>query len=42
MGFKVRHGKDLIPAIGELTPTIIEQSLSKAVTGKRIQARQDR
>ena len=36
MGFKVRHGKDLIPAIGELTPTIIEQSLSKAVTGKRI------
>ena len=36
MGFKVRHGKDLIPAIGELTPTIIEQSLAKAVTGKRI------
>ena len=36
LGFKVRHGKDLIPAIGELTPTIIEQSLSKAVTGKRI------
>jgi len=35
MGFKVRHGKDLIPAIGELTPAIIEQSLSKAVTGKR-------
>lgn len=36
MGFKVRHGKDLIPPIGELTPTIIEQSLSKAVTGKRV------
>jgi indolepyruvate ferredoxin oxidoreductase, alpha subunit len=36
MGFKVRHGKDLIPAIGELTPSIIEQSLSKAVTGKRV------
>jgi indolepyruvate ferredoxin oxidoreductase, alpha subunit len=36
MGFKVRHGKDLIPSIGELSPTIIEQSLSKAVTGKRI------
>ncbi len=36
MGFKVRHGKDLIPAIGELTPTIIEQSLSKAVTGRRV------
>jgi indolepyruvate ferredoxin oxidoreductase alpha subunit len=35
MGFKVRHGKDLIPAIGELTPTIIEQSLSRAVTGRR-------
>jgi indolepyruvate ferredoxin oxidoreductase alpha subunit len=34
MGYKVRHGKDLIPAIGELTPTVIEQSLSKAVTGK--------
>ncbi len=34
MGFKVRHGKDLVPAIGELTPTIIERSLSKAVTGK--------
>ena len=36
MGFKVRHGKDLIPAIGELTPTIIEHSLSKVVTGKRL------
>jgi indolepyruvate ferredoxin oxidoreductase, alpha subunit len=36
MGFKVRHGKDLIPAIGELTPAIIEQSLSKAVTGRRV------
>jgi indolepyruvate ferredoxin oxidoreductase alpha subunit len=35
MGFKVRHGKDLIPTIGELTPTIIEQSLSKVVTGKK-------
>jgi indolepyruvate ferredoxin oxidoreductase, alpha subunit len=34
MGFKVRHGKDLIPTIGELTPSIIEQSLSKAVTGR--------
>lgn len=38
MGFKVRHGKDLIPSIGELTPTIIEQSLSKAVTGRRVKA----
>jgi indolepyruvate ferredoxin oxidoreductase, alpha subunit len=35
MGIKVRHGKDLIPTIGELTPTIIEQSLSKVVTGKK-------
>ncbi len=35
MGFKVRHGKDLIPAIGELTPSIIERSLSRAVTRKR-------
>jgi indolepyruvate ferredoxin oxidoreductase alpha subunit len=34
MGCKVRHGKDLIPSIGELTPTIIERSLSQAVTGK--------
>jgi indolepyruvate ferredoxin oxidoreductase alpha subunit len=32
----VKHGKDLVPAIGELTPAIIEQSLSKAVTGKHI------
>jgi indolepyruvate ferredoxin oxidoreductase alpha subunit len=35
MGHRVWHGKDLIPAIGELTPSIVEQSLSKAVTGKR-------
>jgi indolepyruvate ferredoxin oxidoreductase, alpha subunit len=42
MGFKVRHGKDLIPAIGELTPTIIEQSLSKAVTGKRARSSPER
>jgi len=35
MGFKVRHGKDRIPAIGELTPEIVERSLSKAVTGRR-------
>jgi indolepyruvate ferredoxin oxidoreductase, alpha subunit len=34
MGYKVWHGKDLIPAIGELNPTIIEQSLSLAATGK--------
>ena len=35
MGIKVWHGKDLIPAIGELTPAIVEQSLTKAVTGKK-------
>jgi indolepyruvate ferredoxin oxidoreductase, alpha subunit len=34
MGCKVHHGKDLIPGIGELTPTIIERSLTKLVTGK--------
>ncbi len=34
MGFDVSHGKDLVPSIGELTPAIIERSLSKAVTGK--------
>ncbi|MBN1566346.1 MAG: indolepyruvate ferredoxin oxidoreductase subunit alpha [Acidobacteria bacterium] len=36
MGFKVRHGKSLIPPIGELTPSIIEESLSKVVTGRRV------
>ena len=35
MGYRVRHGKDLIPAIGELSPAIIEQSLKKAVEGRR-------
>jgi len=34
MGIAVHHGKDLIPSIGELTPTIIERSLSKIVLGK--------
>ena len=34
MGCTVHHGKDLIPAIGELTPTILERSLAKIVTGK--------
>jgi indolepyruvate ferredoxin oxidoreductase, alpha subunit len=36
MGHKVWHGKDLVPAIGELTPAILEQSLAKAVTGKTV------
>jgi indolepyruvate ferredoxin oxidoreductase alpha subunit len=34
MGYKVWHGKDLVPAIGELTPTIIEKSLANAFNGK--------
>ncbi len=34
MGITVHHGKDLIPAIGELTPTVIERALSKLVTEK--------
>ncbi len=34
MGFKVWHGKDLIPSVGELSPGIVEHSLAKAVTGK--------
>jgi indolepyruvate ferredoxin oxidoreductase, alpha subunit len=38
MGHKVWHGKDLVSAIGELTPSIIERSLSKAVTGKAFKA----
>jgi indolepyruvate ferredoxin oxidoreductase alpha subunit len=38
MGIKIWHGKDLIPAIGELTPAIVEQSLTKAVTGKKYSA----
>ncbi|MGD0232850.1 MAG: indolepyruvate ferredoxin oxidoreductase subunit alpha, partial [Syntrophorhabdales bacterium] len=33
-GYKVWHGKDLIPSVGELSPGIVEQSLTKAVTGK--------
>ena len=35
MGIQGWHGKDLIRAIGELTPAIVEQSLAKAVTGKK-------
>ncbi len=38
MGYKIWHGKDLVPAIGELTPTVIERSLSKAVTGRQPKA----
>jgi len=42
MGFAVHHGKDLIPAIGELTPSIIEKALSEAVTGRSYCAPQTR
>jgi indolepyruvate ferredoxin oxidoreductase alpha subunit len=38
MGHKVRYGKNLIPAIGELSPSIVKQSLMRAVEGKRYQA----
>jgi indolepyruvate ferredoxin oxidoreductase alpha subunit len=38
MGHKVRYGKNLIPAIGELSPSIVKQSLMKAVEGERYQA----
>ncbi len=37
-GYKVWHGKDLIPAISELSPGIVEQALAKAVTGKTYKA----
>jgi len=42
MGYKVWHGKDLVPAIGELTPAIVEQSLSRVVTGKAFKAPKQR
>jgi indolepyruvate ferredoxin oxidoreductase alpha subunit len=42
MGYKVWHGKDLIPTIGELSPGIVEQSLMKAVTGKSYKAPKER
>jgi indolepyruvate ferredoxin oxidoreductase alpha subunit len=38
MGHKVWHGKDLIPAIGELSTGILEQTLLRAVTGKSYKA----
>jgi indolepyruvate ferredoxin oxidoreductase, alpha subunit len=38
MGFKVWHGKDLIPAVSELSPDIVERALAKAVTGKSYKA----
>jgi len=38
MGYKVRYGKNVIPAIGELSPSIVKQSLMKAVEGRRYRA----
>jgi indolepyruvate ferredoxin oxidoreductase alpha subunit len=38
MGYGAIHGKDLIPSIGELTPTIVRNSLSKIVTGREAHA----
>jgi indolepyruvate ferredoxin oxidoreductase, alpha subunit len=35
MGFKIWHGKDLIPSTGELSPGIVRQSLMKAVEGRK-------
>ncbi|MBP1732322.1 MAG: thiamine pyrophosphate enzyme domain protein TPP-binding protein, partial [Deltaproteobacteria bacterium] len=32
MGYKVWHGKDLVPAIGELSPQAIEKALTKDIT----------
>jgi indolepyruvate ferredoxin oxidoreductase, alpha subunit len=37
-GYKVWHGKDLIPSVGELSPGIVEKSLTRAVTGKAYKA----
>jgi indolepyruvate ferredoxin oxidoreductase, alpha subunit len=34
MGQKVWHGKDLVPAVGELSATILEESLKKVVERK--------
>lgn len=38
MGYKVWHGKDLIPMIGELSPGLVDASLSQAVTRKTYKA----
>jgi indolepyruvate ferredoxin oxidoreductase, alpha subunit len=35
MGYKVWHGKDLVPRIGELSPDVIANSLTEAVTGSK-------
>jgi indolepyruvate ferredoxin oxidoreductase, alpha subunit len=33
-GYRVFHGKDLVPAIGELSPAAVEKALKKVVEGK--------
>jgi indolepyruvate ferredoxin oxidoreductase alpha subunit len=37
-GYKVWHGKDLLPSVGEFTPGIVKQALTKAVTGRSYRA----
>lgn len=41
-GHKVFHGKDLVPAIGELSPAIVEKALKKVVERKTYRAPQVR
>jgi indolepyruvate ferredoxin oxidoreductase alpha subunit len=38
MGYKIWHGKDLIPNMFELSPEVVERSLVKAVKGKAYKA----
>jgi indolepyruvate ferredoxin oxidoreductase alpha subunit len=38
LGHKVWHGKDLVPSIGELSPALVDASLSKALTRKTYKA----
>jgi indolepyruvate ferredoxin oxidoreductase alpha subunit len=38
MGYKIWHGKDLIPSMGELSTGVVKQSLIKAVEGRKYSA----
>ncbi len=38
MGYKIWHGKDLIPSMGELSTGVVKQSLIKAVEGRKYKA----
>ncbi|MCS7280364.1 MAG: indolepyruvate ferredoxin oxidoreductase subunit alpha [Desulfobacterota bacterium] len=42
MGFKVSHGKDLLPEIGEFTPDIIEESLRRVIKKKALKKPKER